>query len=113
MQTTRDRFLRLKARKENLIRQECLKRSAYLAKAIHCLLLKALLRDGGLVGYQRAQVKAGAQVMPRLSSVTTHKTRCRVTGRARQVTRATQLSRMHVRLAMREGALAHATLGRD
>jgi ribosomal protein S14 len=52
------------------------------------------------------------QSLRRQGAISRHRTRCRTSGRARQVLRVAQLARLHLRSAMSEGRLAHLRHGR-
>lgn len=73
---------------------------------------RSLVHDSGLTSKQRLRVKLQLSALPRYSSLTQQNTRCRVSGRARQVSRDVQLARMSFRQLSREGRLLAYRLGR-
>jgi ribosomal protein S14 len=112
MHTDRDSYLRQRVRKQNFIRLEHFRRVCTAYTLVWRILLRSLLEDSSLTVRQRTWAKRRHAVLSRMTATTRHNTRCRVSGRARQAFRDTQLARMHFRQYMSEGRLQNYRLGR-
>lgn len=112
MQTGRDRYIKLGVRQQNTLRLEQLRRVRSLRFLLRRALLRCLGRDAGLAQTQRLWTQRTFSQLPRASVTTRHNTRCRLSGRARQAFRDTQLARMQFRQQFAEGRLLGYRLGR-
>jgi ribosomal protein S14 len=113
MQTSRDTYVRLGVRQQNLLRLEQLRRLCSLRTLFRRALLRCLGRDEGLTPSQRLWAYREWVLLPRSTTTSRHNTRCRFSGRARQAFRDTQLARMQFRQQMAEGRLLGYRLGRS
>jgi ribosomal protein S14 len=108
----RDQRLRVGVRQVNWLRREHLRRVLYVMLRWRSVVAKVLSRDAGMSPLARVQGALGGAMLPRQARLTQHKTRCRVSGRSRQVCRRTLLARMHYRAALYDGLLPGVFLQR-
>ena len=113
MQTSRDTYVRLGVRQQNVLRLEQLRRLCSLRLLFRRALLRCLGRDRALTPRQRLWGHRQHTLLPPSTVTSRHNTRCRFSGRTRQAFRDTQVARMQFRQQMAEGRLLGYRLGRS
>lgn len=112
MHSLRDTHLQLGVRQQTWLRREHWKRVCFSLTIFRRMLLGSLQADGGVTRLQQSELRAKVSRLPRCGSYIQQNTRCRVSGRARQVARCTGVARMHMRQLSAQGRLLGFYLSR-
>lgn len=112
MGTIRDRYIKKAGRPANLIRLEAFRRLQFRRVAFFRSFILSILHDSGLSRRDRVLVSSIYSRFSSQSTVTKHRSRCKATGRSRQVKRNVLLARMQFKLLASEGQLPNLRLGK-
>lgn len=112
MGTLRDKYIRKAGRCTGLLRLERHRRSCFLRVTLIRNYLSSLLHDSGLSRQDKVLLDFIYQRFSSQSTITKHNSRCRSSGRSRQVSRKTIMARMHFKQLAAEGQLTGFYFGK-